>query len=251
MEFHFGSVRTSADCRLALALHHHYHVRRDSPCENLSAQFPGIFNRQRLLCVNRRSRSNEQHTEMQKPPSAAAADYSCTAFLSVHTILNFQNIAQVSCSRGLAPVSDSRQRQAASPSRTIALHRGRARNGSVCTPRAAPRWRRIRIFQTQKPILVPESGIDTENDQRRIWYIDAALAGLQESIAQGVPVLGYWHWSLLDNSEWAQGYKPKYGLVDDNAKEIVNRFQQGNLSKLERKSRPGCDAFRVRLGEHG
>jgi len=67
--------------------------------------------------------------------------------------------------------------------------------------------------QTQKPIIVSENGIDTENDQRRIWYIDAALAGLREAIAKGVPVLGYFHWSLLDNFEWTQGYKPKYGLV--------------------------------------
>jgi beta-glucosidase len=67
--------------------------------------------------------------------------------------------------------------------------------------------------QTQKPIVVSENGIDTENDKRRIWYIDAALAGLQEAIAKGVPVLGYFHWSLLDNFEWTQGYKPKYGLV--------------------------------------
>lgn len=57
--------------------------------------------------------------------------------------------------------------------------------------------------QTQKPILVTENGIETENDERRVWYIDAALAGLQESIANGVPVLGYIHWSLMDNFEWS------------------------------------------------
>ncbi len=67
--------------------------------------------------------------------------------------------------------------------------------------------------QTGKPMLVTENGLDTENDQRRVWYIDAVLAGLQESIAKGVPVLGYLHWSLLDNFEWEQGYKTKYGLV--------------------------------------
>ncbi len=66
---------------------------------------------------------------------------------------------------------------------------------------------------TRKPVMVSENGIDTDNDQRRIWYIDAALAGLQAAIANGVPVLGYFHWSLLDNFEWTQGYKPKYGLV--------------------------------------
>ena len=67
--------------------------------------------------------------------------------------------------------------------------------------------------QTKKPVLVTENGLETENDERRIWYIDAALAGLQECVAKGVPVLGYIHWSLLDNFEWTQGYKPKFGLV--------------------------------------
>jgi beta-glucosidase len=67
--------------------------------------------------------------------------------------------------------------------------------------------------QTRKPILITENGIDTDNDVRRIWYIDAALASVQESLARGVPVLGYFHWSLLDNFEWEQGYKPKYGLI--------------------------------------
>jgi beta-glucosidase len=67
--------------------------------------------------------------------------------------------------------------------------------------------------QTKKPVLVTENGLESENDARRIWYINAALAGLHESIAKGVPVLGYIHWSLLDNFEWARGYKPKFGLV--------------------------------------
>jgi beta-glucosidase len=32
-------------------------------------------------------------------------------------------------------------------------------------------------------------------------------------MADGVPVGGYIHWSLLDNFEWIFGYRPKYGLV--------------------------------------
>jgi beta-glucosidase len=68
--------------------------------------------------------------------------------------------------------------------------------------------------ETKKPIFVTENGIETDNDQRRIWYIDQALSGLHEAIAGGVPVLGYVHWSLLDNYEWARVYKPKYGLVE-------------------------------------
>jgi beta-glucosidase len=43
--------------------------------------------------------------------------------------------------------------------------------------------------------------------------IEAALAGLHEAMERGVPVLGYFHWSLLDNFEWIRGYAPKMGLV--------------------------------------
>jgi beta-glucosidase len=67
--------------------------------------------------------------------------------------------------------------------------------------------------ETNKPIVVSENGIETENDARRVWYIDGAIASLHATIAKGVPVLGYYHWSLLDNFEWTRGYKPRFGLV--------------------------------------
>lgn len=66
--------------------------------------------------------------------------------------------------------------------------------------------------ETKKPIVITENGIDTENDARRVWYINAALASLHEAVAEGIPVLGYFHWSLIDNFEWNQGFKIKYGL---------------------------------------
>jgi len=66
---------------------------------------------------------------------------------------------------------------------------------------------------TGKPVIVTENGINTANDARRAAYIPAALAGLQRAMQDGIPVLGYVHWSLLDNFEWLFGYTPKYGLV--------------------------------------
>jgi beta-glucosidase len=66
---------------------------------------------------------------------------------------------------------------------------------------------------TGKPIIVSENGIDTETDSIRIQFINTALTGLQKAIADGVPVLGYFHWSLIDNFEWLQGFKPKFGLA--------------------------------------
>lgn len=66
---------------------------------------------------------------------------------------------------------------------------------------------------TGKPVLVTENGIGTEDDERRVAYIDGALAALHEVMAEGVPVLGYLHWSALDNFEWTSGYRPKFGLI--------------------------------------
>jgi beta-glucosidase len=50
-------------------------------------------------------------------------------------------------------------------------------------------------------------------DVRRIDYLDAHLRALHQAIADGVAVDGYFCWSLLDNFEWAEGYRERFGLV--------------------------------------
>ena len=44
-------------------------------------------------------------------------------------------------------------------------------------------------------------------------YIEAHLAAVGQAMAEGVPVLGYFVWSLLDNFEWAWGYGKRFGIV--------------------------------------
>lgn len=66
---------------------------------------------------------------------------------------------------------------------------------------------------TGKPVLVTENGIGMEDDSRRIAFISEALTSLHGAIADGANVLGYVHWSALDNFEWALGYEPKFGLI--------------------------------------
>lgn len=66
---------------------------------------------------------------------------------------------------------------------------------------------------TGRPVLVSEHGVGTDDDSIRASFIPSALAGLKQAIDVGVPVLGYCHWSLIDNFEWIFGYKPKYGLA--------------------------------------
>lgn len=64
-----------------------------------------------------------------------------------------------------------------------------------------------------KPIYVTENGIATNDDSQRIAFIDQALASLWGCLAEGIPVHGYMHWSLLDNFEWTAGFGKHFGLV--------------------------------------
>jgi beta-glucosidase len=66
------------------------------------------------------------------------------------------------------------------------------------------------------PILITENGAvfnEPFHDERRVRFLHDHLAALHAAIERGVPVLGYCHWSLLDNFEWALGYGQRFGLV--------------------------------------
>ncbi len=66
------------------------------------------------------------------------------------------------------------------------------------------------------PLLITENGAVFEepvHDEQRIGYIHDHLAAVHDAIAEGAPVLGYCHWSFLDNFEWALGYAQRFGLV--------------------------------------
>jgi beta-glucosidase len=64
------------------------------------------------------------------------------------------------------------------------------------------------------PILVTENGIGTHDDDQRAAYVRMALEGVLRCLDDGIDVIGYTYWSLLDNFEWALGYGPRFGLVD-------------------------------------
>jgi beta-glucosidase len=65
---------------------------------------------------------------------------------------------------------------------------------------------------TGRPVLITEHGLGHNDDTLRGPFIEAALAELLTAIEDGVPVLGYIHWTLLDNFEWIFGYDFRYGL---------------------------------------
>jgi len=71
------------------------------------------------------------------------------------------------------------------------------------------------LMVTENGIPVPD-GLDFDGrirDERRIHYLHDHITQVQRAIQDGVPVKGYFHWSLMDNFEWALGYGPRFGLV--------------------------------------
>jgi beta-glucosidase len=62
------------------------------------------------------------------------------------------------------------------------------------------------------PVLVTESGIGTDDDAQRIGYLAAVLAGVRRCLDDGVDVRGYFVWTLMDNFEWNDGFRPTFGL---------------------------------------
>ena len=63
-----------------------------------------------------------------------------------------------------------------------------------------------------KPVLITENGIACKDDRYRIIYIACVLQAIRQAMDDGVKVLGYLHWSLLDNWEWGT-YVPTFGLA--------------------------------------
>jgi len=71
------------------------------------------------------------------------------------------------------------------------------------------------IYVTENGAAYPDvRGHDgTVNDPERQSYLQEYLAGASRALAQGVPLRGYFAWSLFDNFEWAWGYWKRFGLV--------------------------------------
>jgi beta-glucosidase len=72
------------------------------------------------------------------------------------------------------------------------------------------------LAQYGKPIYVTENGICDRNDELRPRVLVTYLAALHRAIEEGAPVKGYFHWTLVDNFEWKEGYNLRFGLIEND-----------------------------------
>lgn len=64
------------------------------------------------------------------------------------------------------------------------------------------------------PILITENGLADAKDEYRQWWLTQTIMAMQKAMENSVNLIGYLHWSLLDNFEWDKGFWPRFGLVE-------------------------------------
>lgn len=73
-----------------------------------------------------------------------------------------------------------------------------------------------------KPIMITENGMSCfdwvsldgkVHDPNRIDFLHRYLRSIKDAVSEGIPVLGYQYWSIMDNFEWINGYDKRFGLV--------------------------------------
>ncbi len=88
-------------------------------------------------------------------------------------------------------------------------------------------WKRYRL-----PIVITENGVADSTGAHRPMFVRQHAYAIKQAIAEGADVRGAFHWSLMDNFEWAEGYGWRFGLY------------RLDLTSLSRTPAPGSEEFR-------
>ena len=72
----------------------------------------------------------------------------------------------------------------------------------------------LRLAVYGKPIYITENGVADRSDRLRARFIVSHLAETKRAVAAGADVRGYFHWTLVDNFEWSEGWQWRFGLVE-------------------------------------
>ena len=84
----------------------------------------------------------------------------------------------------------------------------------------------VRLWEKYKlPMIITENGIADSDDELRQEWILKTISAMQSAMSQDVKLLGYLHWSLLDNFEWAYGKWPRFGLAEVDYKTMNRKLR--------------------------
>ena len=83
----------------------------------------------------------------------------------------------------------------------------------------------VRYARRGWPLFVTENGVADGRDAQRADFLRAHLYAVDRARAEGIDVIGYLHWSLIDNFEWSHGFRGRFGLfsVDFNDPTLARR----------------------------
>jgi beta-glucosidase/6-phospho-beta-glucosidase/beta-galactosidase len=89
------------------------------------------------------------------------------------------------------------------------------------------------------PMYIMENGVPDRTDRIRPWLLVNSLRELRHMWQQGYDVRGYFHWSLVDNFEWSEGWKLRFGLY------ALDETTQ------QRTARPSAELYRQIIADKG
>jgi beta-glucosidase len=70
-----------------------------------------------------------------------------------------------------------------------------------------------RLARLDLPIYITENGVPDDDDDQRPRYLLTHLHQVWHAIQRCYPVMGYYHWTLVDNFEWTEGWALRFGLI--------------------------------------
>ncbi len=94
--------------------------------------------------------------------------------------------------------------------------------GWPVTPECMYWYSKFLYEEYKKPVLISENGMSAHDtvsldgkvhDPNRIDFLNRYLLALRKAAEEGIDIRGYFHWSLMDNFEWALGYNERFGLI--------------------------------------
>jgi beta-glucosidase/6-phospho-beta-glucosidase/beta-galactosidase len=91
------------------------------------------------------------------------------------------------------------------------------------------------------PVFILENGVADKSDRYRAPFIVAHPQQVERAISSGANIIGYLHWSFMDNYEWLENYRPeaKFGLFG------IDRIVKGGRQDFKRQRTKGAAALEL------